>query len=58
MPKCLLTLVGTVSILVQDQCVMIGASASAGGGSVAVKDVPPNIIFVGNPVCYLRSVEQ
>jgi acetyltransferase-like isoleucine patch superfamily enzyme len=36
--------------------VTIGENSVVGAGSVVTKDVPPNVIVVGNPARYLRQV--
>lgn len=38
--------------------VTIGENAIVGAGSVVTKDVPPNVIVVGNPARYLRDVPE
>jgi len=38
--------------------VTIGENAIVGAGSVVTKDVPPNVIVVGNPAKFLRFVDE
>jgi acetyltransferase-like isoleucine patch superfamily enzyme len=38
--------------------VTIGENSLVGAGSVVTKDVPPNVIVVGNPARVLRAIEQ
>jgi UDP-2-acetamido-3-amino-2,3-dideoxy-glucuronate N-acetyltransferase len=36
--------------------VKIGENALVGAGSVVIKDIPPNEVWVGNPARYLRNI--
>jgi maltose O-acetyltransferase len=36
--------------------ITIGANTTIGAGSVVVKDIPPNVVAVGNPCRVLRSI--
>jgi acetyltransferase-like isoleucine patch superfamily enzyme len=36
--------------------VTIGSNVVIGGGSVVVKDIPSNVVAVGNPCCIVRPI--
>ena len=38
--------------------VRIGRNSLIGAGSVVVKDVPPNTVFVGNPAKFIKNIED
>lgn len=48
--------IGSGSIILSN--VVIGENAIVGAGSVVTKDVPPNSIVAGNPVRFIRNLDQ
>ena len=38
--------------------VTIGANSVIGAGAVVIRDIPPNVVAVGNPARVLRAVDE
>ncbi len=44
--------------LVDDTHIYIGENSVIGAGSIVTKDIPPNVVAVGNPCSILREINQ
>lgn len=48
--------IGMNSILLPG--ITVGPNSIVGSGSVVTKDVPPNVVYAGNPAHYICSIEE